>query len=92
MSTTATKHRLGHIGIWSLELRFGNPGEAMEAAAELDDLGFGAIWIPGGVGGDVLGDTDQDITNCSDRLADASAWRGASWPVHWSNTGMSIRR
>jgi probable F420-dependent oxidoreductase len=47
---------LGPIGIWSLELRFGDRGEAHEAAAELDQLGYGALWIPGGVGGDVLGD------------------------------------
>jgi probable F420-dependent oxidoreductase len=59
MSTIATKRRLGRIGIWSMELRFGDPGEAVEAAAELDELGFGAIWIPGGIGGDVLGDIDR---------------------------------
>lgn len=47
---------VGRIGIWSLELRFGDPGESAEAAAELDELGFGAIWFPGGVGGDVTGD------------------------------------
>jgi probable F420-dependent oxidoreductase len=48
--------RIGRIGIWSLELRFGDPGEANEAAAELDELGYGAIWFPGGIGGDVTGD------------------------------------
>jgi probable F420-dependent oxidoreductase len=48
--------RLGRVGVWSLELRFGDPGQAVDAAAELDELGFGALWIPGGVGGDVLGD------------------------------------
>jgi probable F420-dependent oxidoreductase len=47
---------VGRIGIWSLELRFGDPGEAGEAAAELDELGYGAIWFPGGIGGDVTGD------------------------------------
>jgi probable F420-dependent oxidoreductase len=50
------RQRLGPIGIWSLELRFGDAGEAAEAAAELDELGYGALWIPGGVGGNVLGD------------------------------------
>lgn len=48
--------RLGKVGIWSMELRFGDPIQATEAAAELDELGYGAIWIPGGIGGDVLGD------------------------------------
>src|SRR5271169_5331949 len=51
--------RLGRIGVWSLELRFGDPGQAVDAAAELDELGFGALWIPGGVGGDVLGSVDR---------------------------------
>lgn len=59
MSSIAMKRRLGRIGIWSMELRFGDGGEAVEAAAELDELGFGAIWIPGGIGGDVLGDVDR---------------------------------
>jgi probable F420-dependent oxidoreductase len=59
MSNIATKRRLGRIGIWSLELRFGNPSEVAEAATELDELGFGAIWIPGGVGGDLLADVDR---------------------------------
>lgn len=51
--------RLGRIGVWSLELRFGDHGEAAEAAAELDELGYAALWVPGGVGGDVTGDLDR---------------------------------
>lgn len=50
---------LGRIGIWSMELRFGDPGAIAEAAAELDELGFGAIWVPGGIGGDVSGDVNR---------------------------------
>jgi probable F420-dependent oxidoreductase len=42
-----------------MELRFGDPGEIAEAAAELDELGFGAIWFPGGIGGDVTSDFDR---------------------------------
>jgi probable F420-dependent oxidoreductase len=46
---------LGRIGIWSRELRFHEDrGEALEAAAELEELGYGTLWIPD-VGGDVLG-------------------------------------
>jgi len=56
---TAIHPRLGRIGIWSLELRFGDRDQAAEAAAEIDELGYGAIWIPGGVGGDITGDLDQ---------------------------------
>jgi probable F420-dependent oxidoreductase len=47
---------LGRVGIWSGQLRRADPSEITEAAAELDELGFGAIWVPGGHGGDVFGD------------------------------------
>lgn len=50
---------LGRIGIWSMELRFGDPVAAAEAAGELDELGFGALWFPGGHGGDVTGTIDH---------------------------------
>jgi probable F420-dependent oxidoreductase len=53
-----TNPRLGRIGIWSLELRFGDRAAALAAAAELDQLGFAALWIPGGVGGDVMADVE----------------------------------
>jgi probable F420-dependent oxidoreductase len=51
--------RLGAVGVWSMELRFGDKGEAAEAAAELDELGFGALWIPGGIDDAVLGDVER---------------------------------
>ena len=46
---------LGRVGVWSRELRFhADRAEAADAAAELEELGYGALWIPD-VGGDVLG-------------------------------------
>lgn len=45
---------LGRVGIWSRELRFGDRGEAREAAVELEELGFGTLWIPGGAGDEEL--------------------------------------
>lgn len=45
--------QLSGVGLWSSQLRYGNQVEAAEAAAELDDLGFTALWIPD-VGGPVL--------------------------------------
>ncbi len=45
---------LGRIGIWSSELRFGTAEARAEAASELESLGFGALWFPGGIAGDVL--------------------------------------
>lgn len=41
------------VGIWSSQLRFGDPSESADAAAELEDLGFRALWIPD-VGGPVF--------------------------------------
>lgn len=54
-----TTPNLGKLGIWSMELRFGDPAAIAEAAAELDELGFGAIWVPGGIGGDIAGDVNR---------------------------------
>jgi probable F420-dependent oxidoreductase len=42
------------IGIWSGELRYGDADEVRDAAAELESLGYRALWIPD-VGGDVFG-------------------------------------
>ncbi|MBX7431498.1 LLM class F420-dependent oxidoreductase [Mycobacterium sp. Y57] len=52
---------LSGVGLWSSQLRYGNPGEAAEAAAELDELGFTALWIPD-VGGPVLDSVDNLLT------------------------------
>jgi probable F420-dependent oxidoreductase len=41
------------VGIWSSQLRYGDPAESEDAAAELDELGFKALWIPD-VGGPVF--------------------------------------
>jgi probable F420-dependent oxidoreductase len=40
-------------GIWSAGLRYGDPVETAEGAAELEELGYSALWIPD-VGGDVF--------------------------------------
>jgi probable F420-dependent oxidoreductase len=50
---------LGRVGIWSLELRFGDHGETSEAAAELEELGWGALWLGDVLGGDVLADAGR---------------------------------
>jgi probable F420-dependent oxidoreductase len=41
------------VGIWSSQLRYGDQSESADAAAELDELGFTALWIPD-VGGPVF--------------------------------------
>ena len=49
---------LSGVGIWSSQLRYGNADEAADAAAELEELGFAALWIPD-VGGPVLDSVDH---------------------------------
>jgi probable F420-dependent oxidoreductase len=47
--------RLTGTGIWSRELRQHEDPEAVAAAAVLlEELGYTALWIPGGIGGPVL--------------------------------------
>jgi probable F420-dependent oxidoreductase len=41
------------IGIWDQRLRFGDEDEIADSAAELEDLGYGALWIPD-IGGDIF--------------------------------------
>lgn len=50
---------LGRVGVWSNRLRYHEDRAAVaDAAAELDELGYGALWLPD-VGGDVLGDVEH---------------------------------
>lgn len=56
---------LSGTGIWSSQLRYGERAEAVDAAAELESLGYSALWVPD-VGGDLfdvldalLGATEQ---------------------------------
>jgi probable F420-dependent oxidoreductase len=45
---------LGSIGVWSRELRFGEPAQVREAASQLEELGYSTLWIPGGTSGPLL--------------------------------------
>ena len=47
--------RLAGTGVWSRELRrHPDQGEIADAAAELEELGYSALWFPGGQGGPVF--------------------------------------
>jgi probable F420-dependent oxidoreductase len=50
--------KLSGTGIWSGGLRYGDAGEAVEAAAELETLGYSALWIPD-AGGDLFGSVER---------------------------------
>jgi probable F420-dependent oxidoreductase len=41
---------IGRLGVWSSELRSGDPARNQEAAAELERLGYGAAWLGGNPG------------------------------------------
>jgi Luciferase-like monooxygenase len=45
---------MGGIGIWERAMRYGDPAAAGDYAAEVEELGYSAVWIPD-VGGDLFG-------------------------------------
>jgi probable F420-dependent oxidoreductase len=45
---------LGRVGIWTFALDLQPMARARELAAEIQDLGYGAIWVPDAVGRDPL--------------------------------------
>jgi probable F420-dependent oxidoreductase len=47
-------YQLSGTGVWSAMLRYGDAGETAAVAAELEGLGYSALWIPD-TGGDVFG-------------------------------------
>jgi probable F420-dependent oxidoreductase len=86
--------KLGGTGIWSGGLRYGEAALIADAAAELDELGYSAIWIPD-VGGDVLGSV-ENLLEAAPRLVVATgilnvwmhepaevAQQRASWSDDW---------
>ena len=68
---------LGRVGIWSMELRGGDRGEVADAAAELDEAGWGALWIPGAGAPGIWEDADHLLDSTertSVALGVASIW------------------
>ena len=86
--------QLEGIGIWSASLRYGDADAIADTAAELDELGYSALWIPD-VGGDVLGSVELLLRSTA-RAAVATgilniwmhdpaevAARRESWEIEW---------
>jgi probable F420-dependent oxidoreductase len=53
MLATMAAMELRGTGIWSVGLRYGSPAESADAAAELEELGYTALWVPD-VGGELF--------------------------------------
>jgi probable F420-dependent oxidoreductase len=64
---TDWKTAMGRTGVWSAELHFGDQGEAADTAAELEALGYGAIWYPGAFGGPVF-DMGENLLSATDGI------------------------
>lgn len=62
---------LAGVGIWSSQLRYGDQGQAAEAAAELEELGFTALWIPD-VGGRSVLDSVEHLLAATKRVVIAT--------------------
>jgi probable F420-dependent oxidoreductase len=61
---------LAGTGIWSPALRFADPARVRDAAAELESLGYSALWIPD-AGGDVFGAVER-LLDASDTITVAT--------------------
>ncbi len=59
MGQSAWAERIGRVGVWAAECRYGDTAAIDVAAAELEELGYGALWIPGGIDDGVLGDLSR---------------------------------
>lgn len=94
---------MGKVGIWSMELRFVDRSKGDALAAELDELGFGALWIPGGIDDAVLGDVERllgvtknltiatGIINLwKQEAADVAAWFNGLSDAHKSRVMLGI--
>lgn len=70
--------QLGKVGIWSMELRFGDHAVGNALAADLDSMGFGAIWMPGGIDDGVLSDMERLLAatqNCTIASGILNIWK-----------------
>jgi probable F420-dependent oxidoreductase len=65
-----TKPALGGVGIWNAALRYGDPGEAADAAAALEEQGYTALWLPD-VGGNLF-DALENVLAATSRVTVAT--------------------
>jgi probable F420-dependent oxidoreductase len=103
MSAKSASERLGKVGVWSMEMRFGDPAVRADAAARIEAMGYGALWIPGGIDDAVLGDVGALLDATSrmtigtgiiniwkQQAADVAAWFAAQSPDRQARTMLGI--
>jgi len=56
---------LGRIGVWATDFRSAGKETGARAAAEVEKMGYTAIWTPGGIDDQVLGDVDNLLSATS---------------------------
>ncbi|WP_431045919.1 TIGR03620 family F420-dependent LLM class oxidoreductase [Streptomyces sp. P1-3] len=73
--------RLGAVGIWSVAFTHGDRGEARDAAAELEELGYGTLWLGGRPGGNPGGDlvTTAELLAATGRVVVAPSCVNIWW-------------
>jgi probable F420-dependent oxidoreductase len=73
---------LGRVGIWTAQLDLQPAGRAKKAAAEIEDLGYGALWVPEGVGREAISNAST-LLAATTRLIVASGiatiWHRSAW-------------
>jgi probable F420-dependent oxidoreductase len=75
---------LGRIGVWSGPLRRGDRAQSRDAVAELDALGYGTIWMPGGSGTEFFAIADEFLA-ATGRIAVASGILSV-----WTNPAVEV--
>ncbi|HEX6262115.1 MAG TPA: TIGR03620 family F420-dependent LLM class oxidoreductase [Actinomycetota bacterium] len=64
----AAARALGRVGVWTFTLDANPAAAAREAVAELDELGYGAVWIPEGRGSKEVLSHAAVLLGASDRI------------------------
>lgn len=98
-----TVPQLGKLGVWSSELRYGERADAGKLARDLEAMGYGALWIPGGFDNQVLDDIATLLSETSSATiatgilnlwkyepGEVAAWFAALPAEHQSRTMIGI--
>jgi probable F420-dependent oxidoreductase len=86
--------RLGRVGIWSRELRNRDLSESRDAVAELEALGYGAIWMPGGSATDFYPRAEAFLSATHETVVAAgilSVWSNPAFAVAAAHVALAAR-